>query len=73
MSVNTAKSLLIGIAGGDFGSAYAQEQSFEATCVNADKCTVRATGEFIETSKGLTIKADDILIWSMSDNSEKKS
>lgn len=77
MGSNTVKSLItgiaIGISAGNFGAVYAQEQAFEATCVNADKCTVRATGEFIETSKGLTIKADDILIWSMSNNSEKKS
>lgn len=54
-------------------SCLAQEQSFDATCVSSERCRVRATGEVIETSKGLVLRPGDIVYWSMSNNSDKKS
>ena len=61
-----------GIIATPWAGALSEEQIFDATCVTSERCRVRATGELIETSKDLTIKADDILFWSMSNNSEKK-
>ena len=62
----------VAIVATPWAGALSEEQIFDATCVTSERCKVRATGELIETSKGLTIKADDILFWSMSNNSEKK-
>jgi len=53
--------------------AKAERQKFDATCVDASKCTVTVDGEQLRTSRGLTINAEDILYWSVSDNTKKKS
>lgn len=50
-----------------------QEQVFDATCVTSERCKVRATGEVIETTKGLSLRPGDIVYWSMSNNSDKKN
>ena len=53
--------------------AKAERQQFDATCVDATECTVTVDGEQLKTSRGLTINAEDIVYWSVSDNTKKKS
>lgn len=68
-------SLVAGAAGIFMGSnaANAERQRFEATCVDASKCTVTVDGEQLKTSRGLQINAEDVVYWSVSDNTKKKS
>ena len=53
--------------------AKAERQQFDATCVDATECTVTVDGEQLKTSRGLTINAEDIVYWLVSDNTKKKS
>jgi hypothetical protein len=54
-------------------AAKAEPQSFDATCTDATECKVTVTGEALTTSRGLTINAEDIVYWSVSDNTKKTS
>ena len=53
--------------------AKAERQQFDATCFDATKCTVTVDGEQLNTSRGLTINAEDIVYLSVSDKIKKRS
>lgn len=53
--------------------ANAERQRFDATCVDSSECNVTVDGETLQTSRGLKINAEDVLYWSVSDNTKKKS
>lgn len=53
--------------------AHAAPQTFDATCVDSTECKVTIDGETLTTSLGLTIKAEDIVFWSGSDNVQPAS
>ena len=53
--------------------AKAERQQFDATCVDATECTVTVDGEQLKTLRGLTINAEDIVYWSVSDNTKRRA
>lgn len=53
--------------------AFAEPQTFDATCVDSTECKVTIDGEQLTTSRGLTINAEDIVFWSGSNNTQPAS